>query len=216
MLSFCINQKRSEVCILQVWVTLWSWSLIIWARVSHQGWQNCTSVSPTQVSPSPQFCLAGGAKDQAPKSPSALTPSRTRGSKNRQTKDKEAKLRFKFIDTTVWGDEGTTWTPPSAGERGPQPQLHGAAGPPEAVGTDLRLRPWGFWLSRSEVKREDSHFKQVPRSSLVVLWLRIHLPTQGTWVQSLVREDSTCHGATKPTCCNSCSPPTHNKRSPQN
>ena len=28
-------------------------------------------------------------------------------------------------------------------------------------------------------------------------WLRIHLPMQGTWVPSLVQEDSTCLGATK-------------------
>ena len=27
---------------------------------------------------------------------------------------------------------------------------------------------------------------------------RIHLPVQETWVQSLVQEDPTCHGATKP------------------
>ena len=31
-------------------------------------------------------------------------------------------------------------------------------------------------------------------------WLRIHLPVQGTWVQSLAREDSTCRGAAKPMC----------------
>ena len=35
-------------------------------------------------------------------------------------------------------------------------------------------------------------------TSLVVQWLRIHLPMQGIRVQSLVREDLTCHGATKP------------------
>ena len=28
--------------------------------------------------------------------------------------------------------------------------------------------------------------------------LRVCLPMQGTWVQSLVQEDSTCRGATKP------------------
>ena len=28
--------------------------------------------------------------------------------------------------------------------------------------------------------------------------LRIHLPRRGTWVQSLVQEDPTCLGATKP------------------
>ena len=35
-------------------------------------------------------------------------------------------------------------------------------------------------------------------TSLVVQWLRIHLPMQGTRVRALVREDPTCHGATKP------------------
>ena len=35
-------------------------------------------------------------------------------------------------------------------------------------------------------------------TSLAVQWLRIYLPVQGTQVQSLVREDPTCHGATKP------------------
>ena len=36
------------------------------------------------------------------------------------------------------------------------------------------------------------------RASLVAQWLRIRLPMQGTRVRALVREDSTCHGATKP------------------
>ena len=35
-------------------------------------------------------------------------------------------------------------------------------------------------------------------TSLVAQWLRIRLPMQGTWVQALVWEDPTCHGATKP------------------
>ena len=35
-------------------------------------------------------------------------------------------------------------------------------------------------------------------TSLVVQWLRIRLPMQGTRVRALVREDPTCHGATKP------------------
>lgn len=37
---------------------------------------------------------------------------------------------------------------------------------------------------------------------LVVHWLRIHLPMQGTWIQFLLWEDSTYHGATKPVCPN--------------
>ena len=36
------------------------------------------------------------------------------------------------------------------------------------------------------------------RTSLVVKWLRIRLPRQGTWVWSLVQEDLTCRRATKP------------------
>ena len=35
-------------------------------------------------------------------------------------------------------------------------------------------------------------------TSLLAQWLRICLPVQGTWVQSLLREGPTCHGATKP------------------
>ena len=35
---------------------------------------------------------------------------------------------------------------------------------------------------------------------VVAQWLRTRLPMQGTQVQSLVREDPTCHGATKPVC----------------
>ena len=41
-------------------------------------------------------------------------------------------------------------------------------------------------------------FKIIMWASLVVQWLRIHLPMQGTQVQSLVQEDSTCCRATKP------------------
>ena len=35
-------------------------------------------------------------------------------------------------------------------------------------------------------------------TSLVVQWLRIRLPMQGTRVRALVWEDPTCHGATRP------------------
>ena len=36
--------------------------------------------------------------------------------------------------------------------------------------------------------------------SLVAQWLRICLPMQGTQIRALVREDPTCHRATKPVC----------------
>ena len=40
------------------------------------------------------------------------------------------------------------------------------------------------------------------QTSLVVHWLGIHLPMQGTWVRFLFWEDSTYHRATKPACAN--------------
>ena len=41
------------------------------------------------------------------------------------------------------------------------------------------------------------YLKWITRNSLVVQWIRIHLPMQGTRVQSLVGENFTCCGATK-------------------
>ena len=56
------------------------------------------------------------------------------------------------------------------------------------------------------------------RTSLVFQWLRIRLPVHGTQVWSLIQEDSTCCGATKPVHCNYWSPSAvepmlHNRRS---
>ena len=39
--------------------------------------------------------------------------------------------------------------------------------------------------------------KGMDGASLGVQWLRIHLPAQGTWVQSLVCEDPTRRGTAK-------------------
>lgn len=40
------------------------------------------------------------------------------------------------------------------------------------------------------------------RVSLVVQWIRIFLPPQGTWIRSLLQEDPTHHGEMKPVCYN--------------
>ena len=37
----------------------------------------------------------------------------------------------------------------------------------------------------------------IPKTSLVVQWLRIHLPMQGTWILSMVQEDLPRYKATK-------------------
>ena len=42
------------------------------------------------------------------------------------------------------------------------------------------------------------HIKSTCGTSLVAQWLRLRLPMQGTQVRSLVQEDPTCCGATKP------------------
>ena len=41
-------------------------------------------------------------------------------------------------------------------------------------------------------------YVKVGGTSLMVQWLRIRLPMQGTRVRALVQEDPTCRGATKP------------------
>ena len=60
-------------------------------------------------------------------------------------------------------------------------------------------------FGNSNSRGSENHFffffffkKSKSGASLVAQWLRIRLPMQGTRVQSLVREDPTCHGATKP------------------
>ena len=42
------------------------------------------------------------------------------------------------------------------------------------------------------------HLKIRPGTSMVVYSIKIHLPMQEIWVQSLAQEDFTRHGATKP------------------
>ena len=56
-------------------------------------------------------------------------------------------------------------------------------------------------ILKNSLQNNDNQ-SSVMRASLVVQWLRIHLPGQGTQVRSLVQEDPTCHGATRPVCHN--------------
>ena len=58
------------------------------------------------------------------------------------------------------------------------------------------------WLKEARLGSQiDRTFKNSTSGTfLVVQWLRVHLPMQGTWVRALVREDPTCRGATKPVC----------------
>ena len=52
-------------------------------------------------------------------------------------------------------------------------------------------------VEREKVIKELT-IKTRPGASLVVQWLRVCLPMQGTRVRALVWEDPTCHGATGP------------------
>ena len=51
--------------------------------------------------------------------------------------------------------------------------------------------------SRDKIFIYITALKCTVRTSIMVQWLRICLPMQGTWVPSLVLEDSTCYRATK-------------------
>ena len=50
-------------------------------------------------------------------------------------------------------------------------------------------------LSKKKKKKKSKYGQ---RTSLVVQWVLIRLPIQGTQVPSVVQEDSTCHGANRP------------------
>ena len=72
---------------------------------------------------------------------------------------------------------------------------------PDSLRTTSNVCLWAtsFWflteLSPQALPRFLS--KKPGRASLKAQWSRIHLPIQGIQVQSLIREDPTCHGATK-------------------
>ena len=57
----------------------------------------------------------------------------------------------------------------------------------------ISQRPRKRKIGNSRIRR----LTEKAGTSLVVHWLGICLPMQGTWVQSLVWEDPTCHRATK-------------------
>ena len=66
--------------------------------------------------------------------------------------------------------------------------------------------PHASWPKKTKHKKKyynkfNKDFKNGPHlTSLVVQWLRIRLPMEGTWVRALAQEDPTCRGATKPVC----------------
>ena len=71
---------------------------------------------------------------------------------------------------------------------------------PWALSPHQTLASWG--VLGYEKKLSKNAFKRDGGTSLVIQWLRIHLPTQGKWVRSLVWGDPTCRRATKPMCHN--------------
>ena len=95
--------------------------------------------------------------------------------------------------------------------------LLGTSGNVDKVGKDdpANYRSWSF---RSQQSSEMFLWKVGSGTSLVAQSLRICLPMQGTRVRSLVQEDPTCCGQTKPVCHKywDCPPEPvcHNYRSP--
>ena len=67
--------------------------------------------------------------------------------------------------------------------------------PSNEVGAGL-IPGWGARIPHASWPK-NQNIKTEAGTSLVVQWLRICLPMQGTRVRSLVQEDPTCRGATK-------------------
>ncbi|KAJ8779015.1 hypothetical protein J1605_012866 [Eschrichtius robustus] len=88
--------------------------------------------------------------------------------------------------------------PAKAGDTGSSPGL-GRSHMPRSNWPRVFPHPDLSLRSRS-VHLEGTHINLNERygTSLAVQWLSICLPMQGTQVRSLVREDPTCHRATKP------------------
>ena len=64
----------------------------------------------------------------------------------------------------------------------------------------LWIRVWKIlvWIIFIKKVPSNQQIKTPPRASLVVQWLGVCLPMQGTRVRALVWEDPTCHGAAGP------------------
>ena len=90
---------------------------------------------------------------------------------------------FSACGQKSWGQEQVSWL------------HHSCCGHQRAVGTHIQPPP--KCPQRPSVWEVEELTKLIS-ASLVVQWLRICLPMQGVWVQSLVQEDSSCRKATKP------------------
>ena len=78
-------------------------------------------------------------------------------------------------------------------------KLQGTPSPQDSKPLLIPLNAW-FWTDVAiPIGKESPRLKNsMLCTSLVLQGLRIHLPMQEMWVRSLVWEDSTHHGATKP------------------
>ena len=63
-------------------------------------------------------------------------------------------------------------------------------------GHSEELGLWNEW--EIFIHSRNTHIRVPTQTSLVAQEIETHLPVLGTQVRALVREDSTCHGATKP------------------
>ena len=91
---------------------------------------------------------------------------------------------------------------PAGSKQHLQPVLPRVPSPPRVLSvsvTSLDASPQKLKNSaRLQINRNENSFKEESRASLVAQWWRVYLPTQETRVWSLIGEDPTCWGATKP------------------
>ena len=69
---------------------------------------------------------------------------------------------------------------------------------PQKIKNRIAIWSSNFTFGYLLKENKNTNLKRYMGASLVVQWLRTRLPTQGTRVRALVREDPTCHRASKP------------------
>ncbi|XP_059785447.1 DNA polymerase delta subunit 3 isoform X2 [Balaenoptera ricei] len=130
-----------------------------------------------------------------------LSDDETKETENMKKKRRRIKLpesdssEDEVIPDSPGAYEAESPSPPPPASPSPEPVLKTEPEPPSVKGSSGENKRKRKRVLKSKAFVDEEGCIE---TSLVVQWLRVHLPMQGTWVQALLQEDPTCCGATKP------------------